>query len=449
MLALAWPLILANLTMNLIGATDIVLMGRLGARDLASAAIGLNLDMALTVASLGIANTAASLISAELGRRTHSVREVRQTFRQTCWAVILLVIPLWILLWHTEAVMLIFGQEPDLAAGAGVFIHGYQWSLLPFLLFQVMRNFLASLERPGWVLAVSLLGIVLNGLISGTLMFGWFGAPALGIFGGGLGSSIVWTIMALLLALVLVLHPRFRRYHLFGRFWRPNWARFREVWRIGLPTAIMYGFEAGVFAGAVWLMGLFGADSVAAHAIALQIASFTFMVPMGIAQAATVRVGNGYGRKDSAAIRRSGWAAYVLGVGFMCAMALSLVLFPRPLVSIFIDADLPQNANVIGLAVSFTVIAAAFQIADGAQVVGAGMLRGLQDTRVPMIYAGFGYWIVGIGVGSLLGFGLGWQGRGIWIGLAAGLAVVAVLILMRWRKLSARNYAASSSALKS
>jgi multidrug resistance protein, MATE family len=432
MLALAWPLILSNLTMTLISATDVVLLGRLGARELAASALGLNLNMAMTIFSLGLVYAASPMMASEIGARFNSVRDVRRTFRQSVWALVTLVVPLWLILWFTEDIMLAFGQDPGLAKGAGLFIHGYQWSMLPFLLFQAMRSFVAALERPGWVLAVSLMGIMLNALVSWSLIFGKFGLPALGLFGAGLGTSIVWTLMAVALALVIMRDRQFRRYRLFGNFWRPDWVRYSAVWRLGLPIALTLGFEGSVFAAAVWLMGLIDADSVAAHTIALQIASMTFMVPMGLAQAATVRIGLGYGRKDNAAIHRSGWTAFGLGVGFMALMAMTLLIFPNQLLGIFIDRDLVANARVIELGVSFLVVAAVFQIADGAQVVGAGMLRGLQDTRVPMIMAGVGYWGIGIGIGSYLAFGLGWDGLGIWIGLAIGLAIVAALLLSRW-----------------
>ena len=306
MLALAWPLILSNLTMTLISATDVVLLGRLGARELAASALGLNLNMAMTLFSLGLVYAASPMIASEIGARASSVRDVRRTFRQSVWAIVTLVIPLSLILWFTEDIMLAFGQDPELAKGAGQFIHGYQWSMLPFLLFQAMRSFLAALERPGWVLAVSVVGILLNALVSWSLIFGKFGLPALGLFGAGLGTSIVWTVMAAALAAVIITDRQFRRYRLFGNFWRADWDRYRAVWRLGLPIAITLGFEAAVFAAAVWLMGLIDADSVAAHTIALQVASMTFMVPMGLAQAATVRIGLGYGRKDAAAIHRSG-----------------------------------------------------------------------------------------------------------------------------------------------
>jgi MATE family multidrug resistance protein len=305
--------------------------------------------------------------------------------------------------------------------------------MLPFLLFQAMRNFVAALERPGWVLAISLVGIILNALLGYGMIFGHFGLPTLGIFGGGLASSIVWTLLAVLLALVIVTDRQFRRYHLFGRFWRPDWPRYRKLWKLGLPIGLAMGFEGGVFSAAAYLMGLINADSVAAHAVALQIAALSFMVPWGLSQATTVRVGLFLGRGDRDGIRRAGWTAWVLGVGFMSVMALTIWAFPRELITLFLE-DTPANAPVIALGVAFLGIAAIFQVVDGAQVVGAGMLRGLHDTRVPMIFTFVGYWAIGIGIGAWLAFAKGWQGQGIWTGLAIGLAIVAVLMIWRWSR---------------
>jgi MATE family multidrug resistance protein len=189
-----------------------------------------------------------------------------------------------------------------------------------------------------------------------------------------------------------------------------------------------------VFNAAVFLMGLIGASSLAAHAVALQIAAFTFMVPLGLSQAATVRVGLAFGRRDAEGVTRAGWTAFVLGVGFMAAMALVMLAIPHRLVGLFLDPALPANRPVIDLAVSFLFVAALFQVFDGAQSVGAGMLRGLHDTKVPMAFAAFGYWVVGLGTAVGLGFGLGWQGVGIWVGLATGLGVVSALMLSRWMR---------------
>jgi MATE family multidrug resistance protein len=432
-LALAWPLILANLTMQLIQATDVVLLGWLGPNELAAAALGLSLSFGMILFALGVLTATSPMIASALGARSNAVRDVRRTFRQGVWAAALMTVPTLIVLWNAEGVILAFGQEPELARLAGRFLRGYMWVIPTWMLFQVMRNFVSALERPGWVLAISAAGIPLNALVSWSLIFGHLGMPELGIVGGGIGSSIVWAAMALALAIVVLTDRQFRRFHLFGRFWRPDWPRFRQLFRLGGPIGLTMGFEGAVFSAAAYLMGLFGAPSVAAHQIALQIAATSFMVPLALGQATTVRVGLAYGRGDRAAIGLAGWTAFGLSTAFMTLMATLMFAFPRELITLFLE-DTPANATVVALGVSFLRIAALFQIVDGWQVVGAGMLRGLHDTRVPMIFALFGYWAIGLGVGVALAFFMDWHGIGIWWGLAAGLGVVAILMLWRWSR---------------
>ena len=432
-LSLAWPLILSNITFALIQATDVVLMGWLGPRPLAASALGINLTFAFSLMCLGIVTASSPLMATALGAKLKSVKDVRRTFRQSFWIVGTLTVPLWLILWNAEPIILALGQEPALARGAATFLRGYMWCMFPFLLFQAMRNFVSALERPQSVLLISLGAIVLNFLLGYGLIFGHFGLPAWGLFGGGLASSIVWTAQAILLAVVIVTDRQFQRFHLFGRFWRPDWPRYRKLWKLGLPIGLAMAFEGGVFSAAAYLMGLINAESVAAHAVALQIAAISFMVPWGLSQAATVRVGRYLGEGDPVGITRAGWTAWAMGVGFMGAMAAIMWAAPRELIGIFLD-DTPQNAPVIALGVSFLAIAAVFQVADGAQVVGAGMLRGLHDTRVPMIFTFIGYWAVGIGIGAWLAFRGGWAGQGIWTGLAIGLIIVSLLMLWRWSR---------------
>jgi MATE family multidrug resistance protein len=326
------------------------------------------------------------------------------------------------------------GQDPALAADAQSFVRALQWGMLPYLFYLVLRSFISALEKPVWSLIVGAAAVLYNAVINYGLIFGKFGLPAMGLQGAGIGSATANLFMFMGLAAVVVSQRRFRRYRLFGRFWRADWERFRESWRIGLPIAVTLGLEVTVFNAAVFLMGILGTESLAAHAVAIQIASFTFMVPLGLAQAVTVRVGLAYGRQDAQAMARAGWTSLALAVGFMSCTALLMVAAPGAMVSIFLDPADPANARVTGLAVSFLLVAALFQIVDGAQVVAAGMLRGLQDTRVPMYYAAFGYWGVGLLTGVGLGFGAGWGGVGIWVGLATGLAVVSVLMIHRWMR---------------
>ena len=431
-LALGWPLVLATIAQNALITSDVILMGWMGSEALAGGALGTNLYFAFLIFGIGLINATSPMIAEELGRKRHSVREVRRTVRQGLWAAVTVAIPIWIVAWNGEKILLAIGQEPGLAHNAGAYMRALQWSLLPFLLFLVLRSFLAALERPGWALFIGLLAIPVNFGAAYALMFGSFGLPALGLVGAGLGTVLSSTFMFVALALVIAFHPRLKRYHIFGRFWRADWPRYRTLWQIGLPIGLTLTFEVTIFNAAAILMGRLGASELAAHAIALQIASFCFSVPLGIGQAVTVRVGRAYGARDAAGVTRAGWTSFALGTGFMTVTASLMLFAPHFLIGAFLDVSDPKNALVLDLARSFLVLAAIFQLADGAQAVGAGMLRGLQDTRVPMLYAALGYWGIGLPLGAILAFGTNLRGVGIWIGLATALAVVALLMLWRW-----------------
>ena len=430
-LALAWPLILANVTQQVIQATDVLLMGRLGATQLAAATLALSITFTFNIFLLGLLTASAPMMATALGQRSNAVRDVRRTFRAGVWILIVCMPPYWLLLWHVGWLMRLFGQAPELADQGQTFLRAYMWCTAPWLLFQLLRNFVSALERPRVILWLSIFGIGLNALLSWAFIFVRLGLPALGLTGGGVGSTLTWLIMCAALIAVIRRDRQFRRFHLFGRWWRFDSERTFAMVRLGWPIGVTMALEMGVFALAVYFMGWIGASAVAAHAVAIQIAALTFMVPLGLGQAATVRVGLALGRRDRAGITRAGWTGWIVGVAFMGAMALVMWAIPRPLVTLFLT-DVPANTATIALAVSFLKVAAAFQLADGAQVIGAGMLRGLHDTRWPLIFALFGYWGVGLGIGTWLAFSADWQGVGIWVGLAAGLAAVAALMLARW-----------------
>lgn len=431
-LALGWPLVLTNLAQIALTTTDVIVLGRLGAEALAAGTLGSNLYFAILIFAIGLTNATAPMMARAFGARRRVVRDVRRTFRQGLWTAVLIALPSWLLLWHTEAILRLLGQDARLAADAQTFMRGLQWGFLPFLGFIVLRSFVSALERPLWALVITAAAIAFNAAANVVLVFGHLGLPALGIAGSGIATTLSNTFLFLGLALVVARHRRFRRFHLFGRWWRPDGARLREVWRLGLPIGAGLAFEVTVFTAAAFLMGLIGTAALAAHSIAIQIAAASFMVPMGLGQAATVRVGRAFGARDAAGAARAGWIAFALGVAFMAAMSIVMVATPRLLIAAFIDVDSPANAAVVEAAVVFLMCAAVFQIADGAQAVGAGMLRGLHDTRVPMLYAAVGYWGIGLPLSVLLGFPVGLGGLGIWIGLAAGLIVVAVAMMLRW-----------------
>ena len=430
-LALAWPLILANLTQQAIQATDILLMGRLGATQLAAATLALNLTFTFNLLMLGLVIASSPMMATALGQRFNAVRDVRRTFRAGLWLIAVMLPPYWLMLWHVGDFMRLFGESEELARQGQTFLRAYMWCTAPWLLFQLLRNFVSALERPRIVLWLSLGGIVVNALLSWSLIFGRLGLPALGLVGGGLGSTLTWIAMCTALTVVVLCDRQFRRFHLFGRFWRFDRERTLAMVRLGWPIGLTMALEMGVFALAAYFMGWLGSSAVAAHAVALQIAALTFMVPLGLGQAATVRVGLALGRRDEPGVARAGWTSWIVGVAFMGAMALVMWSIPRALVTLFLT-DIPANAAVIALAVSFLKVAAAFQLVDGAQVIGAGMLRGLHDTKWPLVFALVGYWGVGLGIGTWLAFGADWKGVGIWVGLASGLAAVAALMLSRW-----------------
>jgi multidrug resistance protein, MATE family len=429
---LAWPIILSNLSNMLIGVTDVLLLGRLGKDELAASAIGVGFVITPLVFGIGIIQASSAIIAQELGARAHSVRMVRRTVRASFWIAFLYSLPVMILLWFSGDLARMAGLNEKLSHDIGVFVRGLEFKLFPALIIIALRNFVVALHRPKWSMIISIFGVFANAFINSGLILGYWGFPKLGLMGAGIGSAIEAFISLFLFVLVILYDKKFRRYHLFGRFWRWDFTQLKQLFRLGLPIGMQIGFEVSVFSAAVFLMGYINTQSAAAHSIAIQIASLTFMVPMGIAQAATVRVGNAAGRKDNIAIGRAGWAAFYMGTGFMALMALLIYFFPRPLVLLFIANDLPDAEAVILIAIGFLKIAAIFQIADGAQVVGAGMLRGLHDNKWPMIFAFIGYWGIGIGLGAYLAFFAGFAGQGIWIGLAAGLGIVAILMVTRF-----------------
>jgi multidrug resistance protein, MATE family len=431
-LALSWPLILTNAAQTAMTSTDVLVMGRLGPEALAAGALGANLYFAFLLFGIGLVGATAPMIAEELGRRRHSVREVRRTVRQGLWTCLAVSVPMWAALWFAEDLLLMLGQDPALSTAAARYMHTMQWSILPVLMFIVLRSFLAALERPLAGLVVGAIAVVLNAVLNYILIFGHLGLPALGLPGSGLASTLANLAMLGILGVVLVRDRGFRRYHLFGRFWRADWPRFRALWRLGLPIGAALLFEVTIFNASALMMGLISPSALAAHAIAIQISSIAFMIPLGLGQAVTVRVGRAYGAGDRDGIALAGWTSYALGLAFAVATALVMIVVPRPMIGAFIDVAAPESTPVVELAVEFLAFAALFQIADGAQAVGSGMLRGLQDTRMAMIFCAVGYWAVGLPLGYVLAFPLGLGGAGVWSGLSTGLFVVAVMMLARW-----------------
>ncbi|HYD24780.1 MAG TPA: MATE family efflux transporter [Croceibacterium sp.] len=433
-LRLAAPLAAANLLQMLVYAIDVIFVARLGEEALAASSLSLSLFGLLMWCFSGLTGMVAALIAAELGRRRHAVREVRRSTRMALWLGLACGLAGMVACLFGREIMLLAGQAPAIAEAAGRFLRVIMWAMVPMIFANVLRSVVSALGRPIFATAITALAIGVAALGNYAFVFGRLGAPAWGLEGSALAS--VLTALFMLAAYVVAIRSdrRLRRYRLFGNWWRPEWQRLRELLRTGLPVAATILAEAGLFSGAAFLMGLIGASQLAGHTIALQVAALAFQVPFGIGQAATIRVGYHYGAGDRAAVGRAGWAAILTGTGFMALTAALMLFAPRLVLGIYVDTAAAANAALMGFAVQFMVVAAAFQLFDGMQAVAAGALRGLQDTRTPMLFALFGYWIPGLGTAVALGFFTPLAGLGIWIGLAVGLVVVALLMIQRWAR---------------
>ncbi|HLS17066.1 MAG TPA: MATE family efflux transporter [Paenalcaligenes sp.] len=442
---LGYPLILTNLAQIAILTTNTIYFGQLGKAELAAASLAASLYQVTMIFSLGLVSATVPMLANVLGQRRSNIRQVRRILRHGFLSALLIALPFWLLLWHADTLLIALGQRPETVQRALPYMHTLQWGLLPYLLYIVLRSFLAALERPLWTFLIACLGILFNAALGGALIFGALGMPAMGLIGGGISATLTSTFMFLGMALLVHKKRPFRRYHAFGNWWRFEWAMLRELWQLGVPIAITFTLETLIFYAGVIMMGLIGETALAAHAIAMQISSVTYMIPLGFSQVATIRVGLSYGRARLNDAIRAGWVAYALGVGFMGLAALMMWLFPERLAALFIRGDSEENLAVLYLAAHFLVLAAIFQIADGAQAVAAGMLRGLYDTRTPMLLALIGYWVLGVPIGAFLAFGVQLQGTGVWLGFTAGLSVVAVLLTLRWHRFAVRLQARAAA----
>lgn len=431
-LRLAGPLALANLLQMAVFAIDVIFVARLGQEALAASSLAVAIVAVLMMGMNGLTGAVAPLIAAELGRRRNSVREVRRSTRMALWLAVMLGLGAILVCFQGERIMLATGQDPHVVALSGGFLRVVSLALLPMAISNVLRTFVSALGRPVFATAITALAILVNALGNYVLVFGNFGIPAFGLNGSAMASVITACVTVLAYVVAIGSDRQLRRFHVFGRWWRPEWSRLRQMLSLGLPISATLIAEGGLFSGAAFLMGRVGEAELAAHTVALQIAAFAFQVPFGIGQAATIRVGYHYGAGDRDATGRAGWAAILIGMGFVCVSALAMLAFPRLVLSAYVDVTAPANAVMVRLALQYLFVAAVFQLTDGLQAVVAGALRGVQDTRVPAVIAIVGYWAAGFATSVALGLYTPLRGVGVWIGLAVGLSVAAVLLLARW-----------------
>lgn len=429
-LALGLPLAGAQLAQMAINTTDVVMIGRLGAEELAAAVLAFNTYMLAWFFGMGLLQAVIPLAARARGQK--NTRELRRSVRMGFWVVVVYCAPVWCILWFTTEILIALGQNPGISEMAGDYMKVLMWTLLPALGVMAVRGFLTVMERAQVVLYSTIAGAVVNAILDYALIFGNFGFPRLELVGAGIASVFSSLATMVLLFAYASLHRKLKRYYIFGRIWRSDWPVFFQILRLGWPISITIVAEAGLFSASAILMGWLGTIPLAAHGIAVQIASLTFMVPVGLSQAAMTRVGLAAGRNDRQAVGRAGWTALAITLCFMGFFAVIFWIMPETLVSLYLDLDNPQSAAVLAFASTYLAVAAIFQIVDGGQIIGVNNLRGLGDTTVPLIYALVGYWVIGISLSLGLGFSAGLDGVGIWCGLAAGLATVAVLANVRF-----------------
>ena len=425
---LAAPLVAAQLAQISMSFIDVVMVGRLGPEAMAAAVLGHTVFFTGMLLGIGFVVAVSPLVSQAYG--AGQPEEAARATRQGLWLALFASVPLFFLMRNAEPLLLLARQDPQTSALAAGYLGALAWGILPDLGFGALRGFMEGIGKPRPILLIAIGAAVLNVAANYVLMFGKLGFPALGVVGTGYASALVFWAMFGVMALVVRGGRPYKAYRVFRGLRRPDPSALRELARVGWPIGVGLGIESGMFTAATLLVGTLSVSALAAHQVALNAASVSFMVPLGIAFAATSRVGQAVGRVDPEGVRRAGQAALVLGVGSMLVGAMLFWLVPGAIVAVYLEADAPGAAEVGAQAVALLGIAAVFQLVDGAQAVYGGALRGLKDTKTPMLIGLVAYWGIGLTTAVVLSRS-GWGAAGVWWGLVLGLAAAAVLL--RWR----------------
>lgn len=429
-LTLGLPLIGSHLAQFAVTLSDAVMLGWYSVEALAAEVLGGTLWFVLFIVGSGFAFAVMPMVAAayEMGNET----QVRRVTRMGMWASTLFGLAVLPLAIWSEALFLALRQDPETSALAAEYLTLVGWSILPALLVMVLKSFLAALERTQIVLWVTVGAVFLNIAVNYALIFGNWGFPEMGIRGAAIASLTVSIgSLIVLVAYIMRVTPEFA---LFQRLWRPDWEAFGEVFRVGWPIGLTNLSEVGLFAASSVMMGWLGTLALAAHGAALQVTSAVFMIHMGLSNTATVRAAQAYERGDARGLRDG--AIVVIIMSFLTALltVAAFLIVPEFLIGLFMHPGEPDRAAVIAIGVGLLAAAALFQLVDAAQVMALGLLRGLQDTKIPMILAAISYWLVGVPTSYLLGFTFDFGGVGIWLGLAVGLALAGLLMMLRfWR----------------
>lgn len=428
-LTLAVPLVVTMLAVMVMETVDILMIGRLGEDALAGASLGLNAWFLCLLFGLGVLGAVSSLTAQAVA--VGDDRGVRRSARQALWIGIMLGAPMAYLLTHAEGVLILLDQPPRIAAAAQEYLNWLGPVLVVVFLTYPLRLTMASYGVTRVPMLIVWSSVPLNFLLNWMLIFGNLGAPEMGLAGAGASTLAVDIVVLIGTVIYLQKKPMFRDLALFARFWRPDWPRFRQLLKIGMPIGITSIMEYGSFAAAAIMMGWIGVTELAAHQVAVQTISVVFMLPFGLSQAATIRVALAAGARDLAAVRLRARIFVELIALTMISVATCFWLWGHILVGYFLSPDDPNRTEIITFGTMFLMVAALFQISDGIQAVGSGVLRGMNDTVVSMVLAIFGYWAFGVGSAYIMAFPLGYGGVGIWYGFLLGLSFCAFGALTR------------------
>ncbi len=433
-LKLAVPMAATQLGQIAMMTTDLAFIGRLGDAAVAAAALAGTIYFVAFTVGMGLMSAVAPLAAQAFGAR--DPRGVRRSLRAGLWAALLISLPIMAFPLRGEQILHALGQADEPARLAQQYLFGLVWGVAPALWFIAIRGFMGALNRPQPIFWITLAAIPLNALLVYLLLYGEFGLPRLGLFGVGLASASVNGATFLAGLWFATQRKPFKRYHVLARLWRIDWALMRQLMIIGAPISISFLLEYGLFSSAALLMGMISTTALAAHQIALQVTAILFMIPYGISMAATVRVGHAVGRNDAAGVRRAGLVAMGVGVAFGVVLTLAVIVTRFAIARLFLGENLANIDATILLAAQLLLVGATFFITDGLQTIAAGALRGINDTRVPLLFAAVSYWGIGFCSAYVLAFFTPLGAAGVWVGLSLGTLVYATLLILRFRSLS-------------
>jgi MATE family multidrug resistance protein len=433
-LTLGLPLIGSHVAQFVLHLTDTVMLGWYGVLPLAAGVLGASSFFTIFVLGSGFAKAVMPMVASANSQGDE--RQVRRVARMGLWLSILFSVLTYPVFWWSGTILLALGQAEDVSALAQEYLRIAGLGMCPALLVMVLKSYLSALERTQVVLWVTVAAVPLNVLLNWALIFGNLGAPELGVAGSAIATVTVQIVSLGLIVLYAALLPALAKYSLFQRFWRPDWAGFRAVFRLGWPMGLTGLAESGLFQASALMMGWIGTTELAAHGIALEITALAFMVHVGLSNAVTVRGGQAYGAADWTSLRQGALTGIALSFGMAMLTVCLFLLAPKALIWPFLNPDDPASATIIVTGTALLACAALFQLADGMQVMALGLLAGVQDTKVPMVLASVSYWLIGIPASYALAFPLGFGPVGLWLGLVVGLAMAAISLMARfWLRL--------------